>query len=69
MSDAQMQELEIVISPTGEVKIEVKGVAGGHCVDLTRDLERSLGEVEERQFKAEYYQQADQAQQQWNQEG
>lgn len=67
--DAQMQEMEVTISPSGEVKIEVKGVGGPGCLDLTRDLENQLGAVEERQLKSEYYQQNEQQQQQWNQEG
>lgn len=66
---SEMQELEIAISPTGEVKIEVKGVTGGACLDLTRDLEQKLGTVEDRQHKPEYYQQNENPQQQWNQEG
>ena len=61
--------MEIAISPTGEVKIEVKGVTGGACLDLTRDLEAKLGTVEDRQHKPEFYQQNENQQQQWNQEG
>lgn len=64
--DAQMQEMEVTISPTGEVKIEVKGVAGPGCMDLTRELENQLGTVEDRQLKGEYYQQNENQQQQWN---
>ena len=67
--ESQMQEMEIVISPSGEVKIEVKGVTGDACLDLTRDLENQLGSVEDRQLKSEFYQQNEQQQQQWNQEG
>lgn len=66
---SEMQELEIAISPTGEVKIEVKGVTGSACLDLTRDLENKLGTVEDRQQKPEFYQQNEQQQQQWNQDG
>ena len=48
-------ELEIVISPQGKVQIEVKGVQGSGCTDLTRSIEEALGEVDKRTFKAEYY--------------
>jgi len=48
-------EFEIVISPQGQVQIEVKGVQGNTCTDLTRFLEEALGEIETREFKAEYY--------------
>lgn len=63
---SEMQEMEVTISPTGEVKIEVKGVAGPHCLDLTKELENQLGTVEDRQLKGEYYQQNENQQQQWN---
>lgn len=48
-------ELQIVISPEGKVQIEVQGVQGPGCKDLTRFLEESLGEIEQRDLKAEYY--------------
>ena len=65
----EMQELEIAISPSGEVKIEVKGGHGDSCLAMTRDLENALGKVEDRQFKAEYYEQNPQQNQQWNSGG
>lgn len=48
-------EFEIIISPQGKVQIEVKGVKGDSCMELTRFLETALGDVEDRTFKAEYY--------------
>ncbi|MDB5096899.1 MAG: hypothetical protein JWM80_1320 [Cyanobacteria bacterium RYN_339] len=63
----EMQELEINISPSGEVKIEVKGAHGDSCLMITRDLENALGQVEDRQYKAEFYEQNEQNNQQWNQ--
>ena len=65
----ESQEMEITISPAGEVKIQVKGVHGAGCLDLTKDLENRLGAVEDRQLTAEYYQQQQQQNQQWNQGG
>lgn len=64
-----MQEIEISISPRGEVQFQVKGVKGGACLDLTRSLEASLGTVEDRQLTSEYYEQQPQQNQQWNQGG
>jgi hypothetical protein len=61
--------MEISISPTGEVKIQVKGVHGAGCLDLTKELENQLGAVEDRQLSAEYYEQQPQQNQQWNQGG
>ena len=48
-------EFEIVISPEGKVNIEVKGVQGSSCTDLTRFLEEALGDVDQRDYKPEYY--------------
>lgn len=62
--------MEITISPAGEVKIQVKGVSGAGCLDLTKDLEQQLGAVEDRELKSEYYEQPQQQHdQQWNQGG
>lgn len=54
---AVKQELEITITPDGEVKIEVKGVKGSSCVDLTKDIEEALGTVKARENTSEFYQQ------------
>ena len=64
----ESQEMEITISPSGEVKIQVKGVHGAQCLDLTKGLEQGLGTVEDRQLTSEYYeQQQTQQNNQWNQ--
>lgn len=65
----ESQEMEITISPTGEVQIQVKGVAGPQCLDLTKGLEQGLGTVEERKLTSEYYEQNQQQNQNWNQGG
>ena len=53
---AVKHELEIEISPSGEIQIKVKGVAGEGCIDLTKALEEELGLVVEREKTSEYYQ-------------
>jgi hypothetical protein len=53
---AVKHELEIEISPTGEIQLKVKGVAGEGCLELTRALEEELGIVVEREKTSEYYQ-------------
>ena len=54
------QDIEIVISPTGEVTFTVKGVKGASCIDETKFLEDALGgEVVERQKTSEYYEQSE----------
>ena len=50
------QDIEIVISPTGEVSFTVKGVKGASCLDETKFLEQALGNaVVDRQKTGEYY--------------
>jgi hypothetical protein len=52
----EIQEIEVVIGKDGEVKIEVHGVKGESCLDLTADLEAALGgEVESRKMKSDAY--------------
>jgi hypothetical protein len=55
---ANRKELHIEISPTGEVNVRVKCVAGQACVDETRFLEAALGDtIESRELTSDYYQQ------------
>lgn len=54
------QDIEIVISPTGEVSFTVKGVKGPSCLDETKFLEQALGGgVIEQQKTGEYYEQSE----------
>ncbi len=50
------QEIEIEITPAGEVTLKVKGVAGGQCLELTKALEEELGLVVAREKTSEFYQ-------------
>ncbi|OPY23549.1 MAG: hypothetical protein A4E27_01459 [Methanobacterium sp. PtaU1.Bin242] len=52
----EIEEVEITINKTGKVIIEVKGVRGSACEDITHELEEALGEVQERIYKTDYYQ-------------
>ena len=50
----EMQEIEVFIDKDGKVRIEVRGVQGGACLDLTAALEAALGgQVEARQLTPE----------------
>jgi hypothetical protein len=63
-----LQEIEVIIEKDGQVKLEVKGVKGPSCLDLTKDLEAALGgDLAKRDFKPDFYedQQTDQNQN-WN---
>ncbi len=50
-----MEELEIVIDPDGSIQIHVKGIRGTRCREATQRLEEVLGEVSERKYCPEYY--------------
>ena len=52
------KELEIVISPDGEVQVLVKCIKGQSCVEETKFLEEALGNtIESRELTDEYYEQ------------
>ena len=54
------QDIEITISPTGEVSFTVKGVKGASCLDETKFLEDALGNgVVDRQKTSEFYEQSE----------
>ena len=53
------QELDIQIAHDGTVTINVLDGKGKTCLDLTRDLEESLGVVLNRETKASFYEQED----------
>lgn len=62
-----VEEVEVTISPDGEVSIEVRGMKGMDCRTATAALETALGgEVIERRMTAEAYEsvEVDQANQQ-----
>lgn len=54
---AGKQELDIQIAHDGAVTINVIGAKGKACLDLTHDLEESLGVVLDRQTKSSFYEQ------------
>lgn len=39
----ELQEIDVFIDENGEVKLEIRGVKGQKCLDLTQDLEAILG--------------------------
>jgi hypothetical protein len=56
--------IEIVVSPTGEIRIEAVGFVGSSCKEATKALEEALGKMELFQPKPEYHQQNRQTHQQ-----
>lgn len=52
---ADKHEMEIIITPTGETKVHIKGIKGKKCVDEINALKAALGEVKEQTLTSEYY--------------
>ena len=38
-----LEEIDVFIEKDGQVRIEVRGVKGSHCLAVTKDLEQALG--------------------------
>ena len=54
---SEIQEIDIQIDRHGNVSVDVRGVNGRKCEDLTAMLEQALGGVvKERVYKDTYYQ-------------
>ena len=67
----ELQEIEVFIDRDGQVRVEVRGVKGGACLDVTRGLEEALGgQVEDRQMTPEAQEHGEEIrQQQFNRGG
>jgi hypothetical protein len=39
----ELQEIEVTIGKDGQVQIQVRGVQGMKCLELTKELEEALG--------------------------
>jgi len=49
-----MEQMIITIKD-GRVKVEVEGVKGAHCVELTQAIEKLIGKVGDRFLKNDFY--------------
>jgi hypothetical protein len=47
--------IRVIVSPTGETKVETKGFTGGECREASRFLEQALGQPLGEQLTAEFY--------------
>ena len=52
---SRQQTLKFTIRQDGRVTEEVIGATSNECVELTRQIDNKLGELETRQFKPEFY--------------
>jgi hypothetical protein len=53
----QKTELEIQITPEGEVTVTVRGAKGKECLKYKEWIERFLGKAKEFQYTSEFYEQ------------
>ena len=58
------RSIEIIVAPTGEVRIDAVNFKGADCEAATRFLEEALGTPGPRQRKPEYHQRQNTRQQQ-----
>ena len=50
------RSIEVLVTPTGEIKIDAVGFKGADCEQATKFLEAALGLVNERTKKPDYHQ-------------
>lgn len=48
--------IDIFIHPDGKIEMQVKGIKGRKCLDLTKDLENALGKIIGRKLTPECFQ-------------
>ena len=48
--------IEIIVSPTGQSRVETKGFAGSECRDASRFIEQAIGQQTSEILKAEFHQ-------------
>jgi hypothetical protein len=48
--------IEIIVTPSGETKLETKGFAGASCQNVSRFLEQALGQTTSQELTPEFHQ-------------
>ena len=61
--------IEIVVSPSGESKLETRGFAAGECREASRSLIEALGMKQQEQLTAEFHVAVENSQSQNQQQG
>ena len=56
----ELHEIRVTIDKAGNVRMEVNGVKGTSCLDITKAIEEALGNEVEREMTAEAYEETDQ---------
>jgi len=52
------QNIEIIVSPTGQAQVLTRGFDGSNCRDASRFIELALGKSTQEQLTSEFYQPA-----------
>jgi hypothetical protein len=52
---AEKEEIEILISPEGDIKFHMKGIVGPACKDTAKALAAEIGEIKEFIPTSDYY--------------
>ena len=52
---SEQQKLKFTIRQDGHVTEEATGFTSHQCVELTKEIDNKLGDLETRQFKPEFY--------------
>lgn len=48
--------IEIIVSPTGETRLETKGFSGEECKEASKFVEQALGNRQRERLTAEFHQ-------------
>lgn len=57
---SELQEVDVFILPDGRARVEIRGMKGPGCLEVTRRLEALLGgEVVDREYTDEFHQRAE----------
>jgi hypothetical protein len=51
----ERHELELIITPSGEVRVEVKGAKGKACMQYVELFEQRVGRVKQKRVTSEFY--------------
>ena len=48
--------IEVIVSPTGETRLETKGFTGNECKEASKFVEQALGNRQSERLTAEFHQ-------------
>jgi hypothetical protein len=53
---SELQEIDVYLDAYGNVKVEIRGVKGNKCLEITKELEQHLGQqLIDRELTDDYY--------------